>query len=127
VAIAVIDKGAHSGKRALRISGTVRPGPSTWAGARFFPGTSTREPANLSGKRTLSFWAKGDGKTYGILMFADGGAMSPTVTFTAEKAWKKFEFPLAQFEVDMGELTDIFIGAVSPATFDLTLDDVRFE
>src|SRR5258708_18149003 len=59
--------GANGSKGALRVTGEIVPGaPFTWAGVFFFPGSSPADAVNLSDKKTISFWAKGDGKNCAV-------------------------------------------------------------
>src|SRR5207244_124261 len=66
--IQTVSGGANGSKGALKITGEIVSGgaPFNWAGVFFFPGSSPNDPANLSGKKMLSFWAKGDGKSYAV-------------------------------------------------------------
>jgi hypothetical protein len=34
----------------------------------YFPGPAPMQPANLSSKKEISFWAKGDGKSYALVV-----------------------------------------------------------
>src|SRR5262249_34000553 len=67
----VIDGGAQGSKGCLQVEGeVVAELQYAWAGALFFPGPQPMAPANLSTKKAISFWAKGDGRTYNIMLFA---------------------------------------------------------
>src|SRR5436190_2960258 len=78
--------GANGSKGALKITGEIVSGgaPFNWAGVFFFPGSSPNDPANLSGKKMLSFWAKGDGKSYAVAVQTESnsGQMPAIVQFT---------------------------------------------
>lgn len=64
-AMQVVQSGANGSKAALQVTGEIVPGAQfTWAGVMFSPGSAPMEPTNLSGKKGISFWTKGDGKTY---------------------------------------------------------------
>jgi len=69
-----------------------------WAGVMFSPGPKLMNPANLSSKRSISFWAKGEGKTYSIMIFAQILGFTPALqTFVAGPEWKEYEFTFEKF------------------------------
>ena len=87
-------------------------------------------PANLSGKKALSFWARGDGGTYSVLLFTQAGGFRPSMrTFLAGPEWKQVRFELSAFDGSNGEgITGVFFGAGgSVGKFELRIDEVRFE
>jgi imidazolonepropionase-like amidohydrolase len=128
-AFKVVEGGAQGSKGSLLIEGEViAGGPATWAGAIFYPGPAPMAPANLSAKKEIIFWAKGDGRTYSVMLFAPSRSFRPLAqTFVAAPEWKEFVFPLARFEgFDGRDLAGLFIGAGPPAgKFALQIDDVR--
>ena len=131
-AIQIAAGGAHGSQGCLDISGEVTAGgaPVGWAGALFSPGKAMMAAANLSSKKSLSFWAKGEGRSYTVMIFAQGFGYQPAQqTFTAGAEWKQFTFPLKAFNgTDGHDLTGVFFGSSpTPGKFDLRIDDVRFE
>jgi imidazolonepropionase-like amidohydrolase len=61
-AMKVVDGGANGDKHALDISGVIDGGlPYAWAGVMWSPGSQPFVPVNLSSKKSISFFAKGDG------------------------------------------------------------------
>lgn len=131
VAVAhVVPGGAHGSKGALQISGTVDGGlPYAWAGSMFFPGATPMAVANLSAKKTIRFWAKGDGKTYRVMVFTQSaGRMGATQTFEAGGDWKEFSMPLAEFQTDGHDMMGLlFTGGPAGGAFSFEIDDVRIE
>jgi imidazolonepropionase-like amidohydrolase len=115
--------------RALQITGNVQEGaPPKWAGAMYFPGATLMAPANLSGKKTIHFRAKGDGKIYSVLVFTLAGGRIPAFqTFTAGPDWQEVTFPLAAFKTDGHDMTGVAIvsSAVS-GPFAFEIDDFGF-
>jgi hypothetical protein len=95
--IAVVDGGADGSEKALQISGEITPGVFGWSGAMFFPGTAPMEPVNLSGKNSITFWTRGDGKTYQVMLWAKSkGALPRMKSFTAGPEWKRRSpFPIS--------------------------------
>jgi imidazolonepropionase-like amidohydrolase len=127
----VVENGAQKSKGALLIEGEVDGGlPYAWAGAIFFPGEAPMAPADLSSKKEVSFWAKADGRTYNVMLFAPSQSFTPlTQTFVPGTEWKRFTFKLAQFNgYDCHDLAGLFIGAGLPAgKFALQIDEVSFQ
>jgi ABC-type multidrug transport system permease subunit len=126
----VASGGAQGTAGSLRITGEIVPGSSyPWAGAMFMPGSKPFGPANLSSKNEISFWAKGDGKTYRIMLFsASTGPIPATKTFVAGPEWKLYTFPLSSFgSADRRQLAGIlFSGGPTPGKFKFQIDQVRF-
>jgi imidazolonepropionase-like amidohydrolase len=128
--IEVVEGGAQGSRRALQASGEIRPGfPFGFGGALFNPGGRPYAPTNLSGK-TLSFWAKGDGQTYAVMVSARSyGTVPARMPFVAAPEWKRYSFPLSAFDGMEGhDITSIlFSSGPRQGTFSFHLDDVRIE
>ena len=95
----------------------------------FSPGAAEMTPANLSSKKEISFWAKGDGKTYRIMFFATSHGFQPaTRSFITGPEWKQFTFQISEFDgMDGSDLMGIFFGGgPGPGRFVFQIDDVRF-
>lgn len=126
----VVDGGAAGSPKALEITGTISPAiAGAWAGAMFSPGVQMMTPANLSSKKAIHFWAKGDGKTYRLLVFAESRGFTPFVqTFVADVEWKEYVVPFSAFGgMDGHDLRAIiFAGGPTPGAFSFRIDDVRF-
>src|SRR5439155_14119969 len=126
----VVEGGAQQSKGSLLVEGEVAPGlPYAWAGAIFFPGLEPMAPADLSAKKAIRFWAKGDGRTYNIMLFATSRGFAPAIrAFKAAQEWKQFTFPISDFDgMDAHDLTGLFVGAGLPAgKFKFQIDDVSF-
>lgn len=129
--LALAPDGAEGSKGSLLIRGTVTgESPARWAGAMFSPGPVMMAPANLSAKKALSFWAKGDGKNFQVMLFFQANGFTPSIkNFTAGKEWKKHRFDLKEFnDCDGSGLLGVFIGSGAEAgPFTLQVDNVRFE
>ena len=129
----VVPEGANGGKGSLLISGEVRgESPLSWAGAVFLPGETPWEPANLSEKKGLTFWVKGDGKTYRLMIFAGrmGKASLPTIIpFMADGRWQPIsvDFSHQRYQIDTQALLGVAFVAVPPAgQFVFQIAHVRF-
>ena len=128
--LSVVAGGAEGSKGALEIDGEVVTGAMiSWAGAIFFPGVAPMSPANLSNKKAISFWAKGDSRAYGVMVYTQtAGYMPARLPFDVSPEWKKITLPLDKFNTDGHDITGIFFGAVpSSGKFQLIIDNVRLE
>ncbi len=127
----IVPGGASGSAHALEVSGTIAAGlPYAWAGVMFSPGATPMAPANLSSKKTISFWAKGDGKTYRVMLFAQSHGFMPAIqNFAASPQWKQYSFALTAFSgMDGHDLMGVvFAGGPEPGPFRFEIDDVRFE
>jgi len=127
----VVDGGANGDKHALDVSGTIDGGlPYAWAGVMFSPGAQPFVPVNLSSKKSISFFAKGDGQTYRVLFFtASGGRIPAQQTFTAGTEWKKTSIPFSAFNgTDGHDISAIlFVGGPAAGKFDFQVDEIALE
>lgn len=127
----VVPDGANGGKGSLFITGEIASKLQfAWAGAIFFPGSTPWSPANLSNKKALTFWTKGDGKAYRVMLFAESPqAMPEILSFVAGSQWQKFSFTFTQFGKIGGHdlLGVLFAADRTPGQFAFHIDDVRFE
>jgi beta-glucosidase len=126
----VVEGGANHSKGALQVTGEIIPGsPFTWAGVLFVPGTSPIEPVNLSGKKTISFWAKGDGKTYALAVGTQStqNQMPAIKTFVAGPEWTQYSFPLSSFATDGHDLTNLAFAQSQTGKFQFEIDQVEIK
>ena len=96
----------------------------------FSPGAQVFAPANLSASKDLTFCAKGDGKTYRVMIFtASGGRIPAQQTFASEKDWKQYKLPLATFNKTDGHdvAAILFVGGPTAGPFEFWLDDVGLQ
>lgn len=125
----VVPGGAEGSKYALRVSGEiVADFPMAWAGIHLMPAGTLLAPANLSHFKGLSFWTRGDGGTYRVMLYAmNRGVNSITRTFVAGPEWKRVEFAWSDFDgIDGRDVQDIlFIGGPKGGRFEFLLDDIR--
>ncbi|HUG92448.1 MAG TPA: CIA30 family protein [Planctomycetaceae bacterium] len=127
----VVEGGAADSRGALEVTGTIedRPEPR-WAGVTFSPGAAIMAPADLSARTAVSFWAKGDGRTYSVMLFFQKRGFFPSIrSFTAGDEWQQHRFEIKEFDgCDGTDITGLFFGGgdvVGPFSFQI--DDVRFE
>lgn len=120
--------GAEGSRGAMQIAGETIPGGSIlWAGALFSPGKAVMAAANLSSRKAISFWAKGQGKTFAVMIFSQSMGFVPAMkTFPVGPEWKEYSFPFEEFGLQGFDIMGIFIGASNdPAKFWLRLDNIR--
>jgi beta-glucosidase len=122
--------GANTSKGALRVTGEVLPGAQfSWAGALFVPGSAPMEPVNLSNKKVISFWAKGDGKTYALALGTQARQeqMPAIKTFVAGPEWQQFSFPISSFETDGHDITNLAFAQSAVGKFAFEIDQVEIK
>ena len=130
----VAEPGAANTKGAMKVTGElVAGGPFIFAGALFSPGTAPMKPVNLSKKNTISFWAKGDGQTYTLIVLTEArsgqsGEPPAMTSFTAGTEWKQYSFPFSTFETDGSDLSGIgFIRIQEPGKFQFQIDELEIK
>jgi len=133
-AMEVVKPGADGTAGALQVSGeVVAEGPGFhFAGLIYSPGRAAMEAANLSSKKEISFWAKGDGKTYVLVVLSEShngqNEMPPTAQFEAGAEWKHYSFPISQFQTDGSDLTGLgFVAVQRPGKFQFELDQLEIK
>jgi hypothetical protein len=134
-AMQVVEPGADNTKGALQVSGEVVAGsqPFAYAGAIYWPGKSPMQPVNLSGKKSISFWAKGDGKAYTLIVLTEsrsgnGGEMPAMTIFAAGPEWKQYTFPFSTFDTDGSDLAGLgFVHAQEPGKFQFEVDQLEIK
>ncbi len=124
----VLDGGAGGTHKSLGITGNiVGPLAYAWGGVMFMTGDQPMQPADLSGVKSVHFWAKGDGKTYKIMLFAKSKGMQPSMQdFVAGSDWKEYDFPFAGFDgLDGHDILGVaFTGGPTPGPFAMQIDEV---
>jgi len=123
----LVKSGAQGSKGSLLITGNIdSESKIAWGGAMFSPGPGIMSPADLFSKSAISFWAKGDGKKYVVMLYAISLGYRPAIqAFVAGKEWEEYVFPFEQFNVKGNDIMRIFIGG-SPVRgkFALQIDNV---
>jgi hypothetical protein len=122
---------AAASGHALLVTGKVAPGGYVaWAGASLWPGDAPFAVVDLSSRKGVHFWAKGDGRTYQVMLLSQShGRMPLSQSFTAGPAWKEYDFPFSGFAgYDGHDLQAVTFAAVPPpGAFQLRLSSVRLE
>ena len=127
----VVDGGANGGKHALEVTGLIDGGlPYAWSGVMFSPGKQAFVPVDLSSRKSIAFFTRGDGQTYRVLIFtASGGRIPAQQTFTAGSDWKKVSIPFTAFNgTDGHDISAIlFVGGPTPGKFNFQVDEIKLE
>jgi hypothetical protein len=124
------ERGAEGSTQALLVTGEIVPGGANlWAGTFFSPGPTMMAPADLSSSKGISFWAKGEGREFAVMIFARSRGFVPIGRpFPPGTEWGRFEFSFADFGLKGDDIMGIFIGASGrPGPFSLWLDNFRIE
>ncbi|HEY0037230.1 MAG TPA: CIA30 family protein [Longimicrobium sp.] len=123
--------GAEGTGGALAVSGTVDPGlPYAWAGASYSPGPARYAPADLSTRTELVFWARGDGRTYRVMMLSgapDGREIRSEQRFATSPEWSLVRIPLAGMRgANLAEVRAItFAAGPEPGAFSFAIDQLQ--
>ena len=129
--IQVVEGGANNSKGALRVTGEIVAGaPFPYSGVLFAPAGSPMESVNLSSKKTISFWAKGDGKSYAcaLLTEANAGGMPAIKPFVADPEWKQYSFSLSDFQTNGADIRGlVFARGQEPGKFEFEIDQVEIK
>jgi hypothetical protein len=130
-AMKAIEGGANGSRGALQVNGEVIAGAQfAWAGATFHPGPSPDDAVNLASKKTISFWAKGDGKNYALALLTESnsGEMPVIQPFVAGPEWKQYTFAFSDFQTDGHDVKGlVFAHAQEPGKFELELDQLEIK
>lgn len=124
----LIEGGANHSKGALRVTGELAPGQFPWAGVFFAPGESVQDVVDLSSKKEISFWAKGDNKQYVVVVATESrqNQMPGMQMFDAGAEWKQYSFPISRFQTDGHDIMNIgFASGQNPGKFDFQIDQVE--
>lgn len=129
--VKVVTGGIGGSAGSLQVSGTIDPAlPYAWSGAMFSPGTTPFTATDLSARQAIRFFARGDGKTYRILVFSQARGQIPLQqTFVAGPEWKEYVFPFSAFDGITGDdvMAILWVGGPSGGPFAFQLDGVKLE
>jgi hypothetical protein len=129
--MAVADGGAGNSPKSLEVKGVIDGGlPYAWGGVMFMPNAQPMAPTDLSKAKEIRFWAKGDGRTYKVMVFSESKGRVPLMQdFVAGGEWKEFVFPISSFGgIDGHDIMGIAIAAgPDVGAFGFRIDDVRIQ
>jgi len=93
------------------------------------PGASETDAVNLSSKKNVTFWAKGDGQSYSVVLQAESnsGQMPVFQHFIAGPEWKQYSFPITSFKVDGSDLTGVAFLKVTTGKYEFEIDEVEIK
>ncbi|MCX5752201.1 MAG: CIA30 family protein, partial [Candidatus Krumholzibacteria bacterium] len=123
--------GANNSQHCLALSGEVVAGVAfAWSGIIMFPAGKPFAPADLSRGKGITFWARGDGQTYQILLYTkETGYMPSSKSFVCGAEWRQFSFAFGDFpNLDSAQITAIGLTAgPKPGSFSFSLDGIALE
>ena len=128
VHVSVTEGGPDHASGTMSIEGNVKSGiAEPFAGVMYFPVGWGFSPVNYSGVKDLSFWARGNGGSYGISIFTQSrGRVPASVPFGASKEWEQHTIPLSAFRTDGHDITGAFIGGDRMGIYQLEVSRFRF-
>jgi hypothetical protein len=131
VEVKIAAGGADRSQHCLTMSGEVVAGVAfAWSGIIMFPAGKPFAPADLSRGKGITFWARGDGQTYQILLYTKKTGYMPSFkSFVCGAEWRQFSFAFGDFpNLDSAEITAIGLTAgPKPSSFNFSLDDIELE
>lgn len=123
--------GANSSRYCLDLVGEVVAGAAfTWSGTILFPAGEPFAPADLSAKKMITFWARGDGQAYQVLFYSEKTGFIPVAqSFVAGSEWKEFHLAFSDFSgIDSTRITAIaFTAGPRPGPYHFQLDDIELQ
>lgn len=127
--IGLIHPGADGTHGALQVSGKIKPGfpYGPWAGAIWFPGHEPMQPADLSAKKELTFWARGKPGSYNIMLVSGSLNSIPLyASFVTTPNWKEYHIHLAASfpNADWKHVYYLAFSAANQGKFQFDLDQV---
>jgi hypothetical protein len=101
--------------------------PNAWAGVMWSPGSQPMAPQDLSSRSGVRFEARGDGRTYRVIVFAAARGMNPVIMdFEAGSEWTTVQATWSELGLDGRGIMGVVISAAQPAgEFELQIDNVR--
>jgi imidazolonepropionase-like amidohydrolase len=129
--VALASDGAAGTRGSLQVTGEVRGGfVLPWSGAMFQPGPKPMASADLSASRGFSFYAKGDGETYRVMVFSRSRGRPALHTFVAGSKWTQFHLTWrGDFDgLDGRDVVGIaWVAGPKTGTFRFQIDQVAME
>jgi imidazolonepropionase-like amidohydrolase len=97
--IRAVAGGSRESKGSLEVRGTIGSGFAyPWAGAIFFPGRQPMEAVDVTDRKALVVWTKGDSRPIQVMLFADElGVIPATVSVAATPTWSEHVVPFSAF------------------------------
>jgi imidazolonepropionase-like amidohydrolase len=126
VRVSVVEGGPNHAPTTLIVSGQVNSGIEyPWAGVAYFPRMSYRMAnGDISGSPQVSFWARGDGKTYKVMLF-QGEGIPATKYFSTTNDWTRVEIPFSELASDGRDVSEILLASSTPGAFHFEISDVH--
>ena len=126
VRLSAVGSGPNHAPTTLIVSGQVISGiEHPFAGVAYFPQLSYRMAnEDISGSPRVSFWARGDGKRYKLMLFNGDGTPS-TKFFATTSDWTQVAIPFSEFGSDGRDVSEILFASFTPGAFHFELSGVH--
>jgi imidazolonepropionase-like amidohydrolase len=126
VRVSVVEGSPNHSPITLNVSGQVNSGTKDpWAGVAYFPQLSYRMAnGDISGSPQISFWARGDGKTYKVMLFQGEGNPS-TKYFSTTSDWTQVAIPFSELASDGRDVSEILLASSTPGAFRFEISGVH--
>ena len=124
----LVSPGAEGTAHAIAIHGEIVASktPYPYAGIGFSPAATPFAPTDLRAAHKLSFWTRGDGKTYLALLFSAGSAPAMK-SFVAPKEWTHVEIDLNAIGANLESIAGLSWSSTEMGTFSFELDQLRLD
>jgi imidazolonepropionase-like amidohydrolase len=129
VSMEVVNNGANGTAKSLLVHSDIQPGFAfPWAGALFFPGSEVMKPVNVSAKKGISFFARGN-VDLNVMVFAESlGRIPASKVVHAGAEWTEITIPWSDFGIDAKDLMGILIGGGQKnGKADFQIDEVKLK
>lgn len=124
-------EGSPTSKGSLKIKGHLtKSPPQPWAGSIYYPGKKPLAKANLANIKSLTFWIKGDGLTYHVLIFSGNEHQPPAIIpVSTTQQWQEKTINLTQLTgIYRQEVWGIlFANRDYPGRFNFSIDHLEFK
>jgi membrane-associated protease RseP (regulator of RpoE activity) len=126
VRLSAVEGGPNHAPITLNVSGQVNSGIEyPWAGVAYFPQLSYRMAnGDISGSPRVSFWARGDGKAYKLMLFKGDGTFS-SKSFPTTNDWTQVAIPFSELASDGRDVSEILFASSTPGAFHFEISDVH--
>jgi imidazolonepropionase-like amidohydrolase len=126
VRVSTVGGGPNHAATTMIVSGQVNSGIEyPWAGVAYFPGQSYRMAnRDISGRPQISFWAKGDGKNYSVMLF-QGDSTPSTKYFPTTSEWTRVAIPFSEFASNGRDVYELLFASSALGDFHFEISDAH--
>jgi imidazolonepropionase-like amidohydrolase len=124
----VVDGGAAGTPKALHVVSEINEAYAfPWAGPMAYLGSPQQKPVDLSSKKGLTFFAKGD-TDIRVMVFAKKlGRMPAQTTVHAGSDWTELTVLWSDLGLEGNDIQAVLFSAISPGKREFTIDELRLK